>query len=306
VVELTAVGGWITLRINGQILLRCFDTSVTSPGGAMLATVPGNSGAAPNLKCDELSITDATTLFSMAGGSSSAVSRFFAPDSNDVLRYTFDESAPPYANSGTGGAANLTLAGGSVASRPGLFPNVQAMGRGVAFRGVSQDRLQGGAAIEPALPITVSMWWFQLAASNGCNIFSKLYRPAGSFTAPFFAWTLGINDAVGTAVVQVTVGGVATTLLSTNIFDRVVTGQWNLLVATYDGATIKLYVNGNLANSVAQAGAIDYGTHGPYTTEQEPPGAGTITGILDEVRVANVLRDATWVENYWKTGMLLD
>jgi len=55
------------------------------------------------------------------------------------------------------------------------------------------------------------------------------------------------------------------------LFDRVVAGTWNLLVGTYNGSIMRLYLNGVEVNNVAKSGALDYGTHGPWTTEQSPP-----------------------------------
>jgi len=84
-----------------------------------------------------------------AGGAGGVTSRIFAPDASDVIRYTLDETAAPWANSGSGGAAT---------SRDRRRRNVEArylsgastpVGRGLAFRGLSQDRVQGGASIEP-------------------------------------------------------------------------------------------------------------------------------------------------------------
>jgi len=40
-------------------------------------------------------------------------------------------------------------------------------------------------------------------------------------------------------------------------------GTWNLLVGTYNGSIMRLYLNGVEVNNVAKSGALDYGTHGP-------------------------------------------
>lgn len=233
------------------------------------------------------------------------VTRAYASDANDVLRYSLDETAGPWANSGSAGSAPLSLASGTVTPRAGIYPGVgTALGRGVAFRGVSQDCIAGAATVEPAYPVTLSLWWLQLGASNGCNIFQKL--SAATWVSPFIALGIGISDGSGNALFQINAGaGGLINVSGTMVYDRVITGGWNLLVGVYDGANASMYVNGNLAASVAKTGAINYGTHGNWTTEQPSTGAGTITGVADEIRLANVARSQAWVEAYWKAGMLL-
>jgi hypothetical protein len=242
-----------------------------------------------------------------APGVGTGASRVYPPDANDILRYSLDETVSPWANTGSGGAADLIqISGvGSLVTRPGLYPGAgTSLGRGITFRGVAQDRAQGGAGIEPVLPVTVSCWWFHKAVSNSEMMFGKYYRPDGTWANPFVAMCLNC-EPLNAFSWNITTGAGALLGTTSSPLDAAIVGSWNLIVGTYDGVTMKLYVNGQLSNSIAKVNAIDYGTHGPWSIGASPPSAGQKTGVLDECRVANVLRDNTWVENYWKSVMLL-
>src|SRR5207253_10882404 len=134
-------------------------------------------------------------------------------------------------------------------------------------------------------------------------IFAKLYRPDGTWNSPWQSIGLQL-ESNSTVTFSVSVGGTLT-FFSSPTSDALLVGTWNLIVAVYDGTTMSLYINGVLVASQAKTGAIDYGTHGPWSTGASPGATGTKNGILDEIRVANVARNAAWVEAYWKAGMLL-
>jgi len=70
-------------------------------------------------------------------------------------------------------------------------------------------------------------------------------------------------------------------------------GAWNHLAVTYDGATVKFYINGGLASSTATGG-------GPLTTSTKPLMIGsdpdwlpTMKGYVDELRIWNVARSGS-------------
>jgi biopolymer transport protein ExbB len=79
-------------------------------------------------------------------------------------------------------------------------------------------------------------------------------------------------------------------------FVNLAANQWLYLAATYDGTTLRSYVNGVLGESKAvgapntEANTAKIGRH-PIDTEQK----NHFDGLIDEVRVSNVARDAQWI-----------
>lgn len=75
------------------------------------------------------------------------------------------------------------------------------------------------------------------------------------------------------------------------------TGQWYHIAATYDGAVMRLYVNGNLDAQLAIAGSIT--ANGPFDIgfTSIAPGQRYLNGGLDEVRVWNYARCETDIKS---------
>jgi len=74
-------------------------------------------------------------------------------------------------------------------------------------------------------------------------------------------------------------------------------GVWHHVVGTYDGSTLKIYVDGVLKNSMAggQPIAVDSGIL-QIGNAGDPGGVFHFDGTVDEVRVSDAVRDDDWVE----------
>jgi len=77
--------------------------------------------------------------------------------------------------------------------------------------------------------------------------------------------------------------------------------SWRHYAATYDGQTLRFYVNGLEANSSASGGAVINPDTGPLYLGRDSPGAGPrfLSGWLDEVRVSDGARPAHWIWAAW-------
>jgi hypothetical protein len=131
--------------------------------------------------------------------------------------------------------------------------------------------LSSGMTLEAWVNPSVAGGWRTVLLKEGAgNMAYELYannpdvaRPAGYFTTPGG----GLRGVTGTAVLQANV--------------------WTHLAVTYDGANMRLYVNGTLARTVARTGAI-VATDGPlHIGGNEVWGGEWFAGLLDEVRVYN-------------------
>jgi len=64
--------------------------------------------------------------------------------------------------------------------------------------------------------------------------------------------------------------------------------DWYHMVMTYDGSKIRLYINGELKNSINQTGAINTNANDLLLGEY-------MTGTLDELRISSTARSAAWI-----------
>ena len=73
------------------------------------------------------------------------------------------------------------------------------------------------------------------------------------------------------------------------------TNTWVHLAVTYDGAAVRLYVNGTQVSSVAKTGSILTSTS-PLTIGSDPFYGQYFRGMIDEVRVYNIALTATQIQ----------
>jgi hypothetical protein len=74
-------------------------------------------------------------------------------------------------------------------------------------------------------------------------------------------------------------------------------GAWSHVVGTYDGGTVRLYVNGVQGGTAPLSGSINYGNSKDLAIGSRSPYAPGLfwNGLLDEVRISSVARSADWI-----------
>ena len=77
---------------------------------------------------------------------------------------------------------------------------------------------------------------------------------------------------------------------------------WSYLTETYDGSTLKLYVNGTLVASTAHTGAIASSTN-PLQIGGDTIYSQYFAGLIDEVRIYNVALTAAQIQSDMTTPM---
>ncbi len=65
--------------------------------------------------------------------------------------------------------------------------------------------------------------------------------------------------------------------------------SWHYVVLTYNGSTLSLYIDGELSNTTTLNGNIPI-------NEQDVLLGDRLTGTLDEIRISDTARDASWIE----------
>lgn len=86
-------------------------------------------------------------------------------------------------------------------------------------------------------------------------------------------------------------------------------GIWSHLGWTYDGVTLRAYINGVLAGSLAVSPAsfIDMAGHGPWALGAAPEGASNKEeGAFSccDIRIANTVRPLSYFQNVYREGVL--
>jgi hypothetical protein len=219
----------------------------------------------------------------------------------------------PCASSGT---QALSLPNGAAGYRLGK------VGVNGAIQPVALDLLgTGGNAIyssdnpvagsEPAFPVTASIWVHLRAYSSFGGIFNKMYRSYPTWTSPFRTISILLDNIGGGAwYASITTGApgagaVVNLAIPAGPGTSILLNQWCHVGLTYDGATLSAYLNGNLVGTMAVAGALDYNTgiHGPWIFGGTPQPDG-INGQLQDFRLANVIRPASWFSQVYRTGTL--
>jgi hypothetical protein len=125
--------------------------------------------------------------------------------------------------------------------------------------------------------ISVSAWVFYTAFGGGGQTYSVITVKGGT------PWTWLMENPSNTFRFRISAGGTDTNISDTSAH---LLNRWYHVVGTYDGATMKIYVDGVLKNSKAQTGALGSNS----TTAKIGTFQGTnynFTGRINDVRVYN-------------------
>ncbi|MFX0116240.1 MAG: LamG-like jellyroll fold domain-containing protein, partial [Candidatus Hodarchaeota archaeon] len=149
--------------------------------------------------------------------------------------------------------------------------------------------------------ITLEAWVYYKGYDVGHRYAKILHKPLSSIIDPWNVYSLALDDTMGDSAnlrFEISNGsaGSQEAVESTSI---VALNGWTHVVATYNGATMRIYINGvdenqNSAsiiigtnNNPLQIGSWDIATDNRWY------------GILDELRISNVARSADWIVTSW-------
>lgn len=159
------------------------------------------------------------------------------------------------------------------------------IGDGRGFDGDGYIRIGNpGAALRPQRNITVSGW----------------YKASASDTAGAMLATMGDSyglkmDQNGKTRLFVYVDSVHhSPLTAVSVLD----GRWHHLAGSYDGTTVRSYVDGILLDSVAIPGTISYTLGGDFFIGKHGNGKTDVDalGSIDEIQVSAATRSPAWIK----------
>jgi hypothetical protein len=160
-------------------------------------------------------------------------------------------------------------------------------GKGFRFGGGSGsvgDSINIGAINQPQ-PITYSCW---LKADNivsqGCAL--------GRY---YYGYYLGTwNTGAGRLRYNAYINNVCYYYIASSVLSN----TWYYMAVTYDGATIRYYLNGNQISSATYSGDLSR-TTSSWHIGDSGNGGNWFKGVVDEVQITNNCRSAGWIKTYY-------
>lgn len=275
-------------------------TGPAGPTGATGATGPvGPTG--PTGPAGPAGATGATGA---TGASGVATARRVPIDASTLLCWTLDEATSPWASTGTNTLAIATQSGSPGLDQNGIFAGCvyveagETIGSGAAISTNNVTPAAGGFTISAWINVAV------FRASEQTVLF-KLYRDDGTYSDPFVSAGLQLGATAGVVAAFVTVG--ATLFSATSAAPYLVSlQQWANVAMTYDGADLRLYVNGNLAATTAAPGVADWNapTGGPWSLGNNLAlDTQYLAGWVDDARVESVVRSGAYLRELYNRGI---
>ena len=162
------------------------------------------------------------------------------------------------------------------------------IGGGAGFNGSALINLGNPAEFNLASTLTLSAWF---NASTGQNDYARLIN---KYQNPSSGYDLNLDGPDGNDLLfefRDTSGNYHNVLSSQG---GLTDGNWHYAVATYDGSTLVVYLDGQPSNSTAASATIQSNTVpltlGGSAVENQP-----YTGHLDEARISATARSADWI-----------
>ena len=188
-----------------------------------------------------------------------------------VAAYGFDEGSGTAVADASGLGNNGTVAGAAWAA-PGRFGKAL---RFDAARRTNAVTIADSASLDLTNGLTVEAWVNPDTLGAWRTAVMK-ERPGG------LAYALYANNASSRPVGQISIGGTK----SATGTAQLPLNAWSHVATTYDGATLRLYVDGTQVGSRAQTGSIAPST-GPLKIGGNGIWGEWFGGLIDEVRVYN-------------------
>lgn len=197
------------------------------------------------------------------------------------------------------GAANDTAGpnNGSLENGTTFGPGV--IGQAFVFDGVD-DRIvvPHQASQNPGTQITIDAWIYQLSLGHGRSIVQK--RSSGNVGGYVFETTHSPYGPDNGLSFVIWIGGTTHTLLTPPGVTSI--GVWQHAAATYDGATMRIFVDGEERASMAASGAIDASSEPIVMGRNVVNPSYAWNGRIDEIEILDRPLSASEVRSIYLFG----
>ena len=183
---------------------------------------------------------------------------------------------------GTGTTTSDAVAGGTATLQSGATWTTGKSSAAVNMDGVD-DYISLPRLDVTGSAITLSAWLKNSSFPTGVE--QRFVSKASDSSQDRTYWMLGQTTAGGQNRLQFRLkagGSTATLTASTGTLPL---NTWYHAAATYDGSTMRLYLNGAEVGSVAESGLISRGRNVPVNLGRSPEGSNYLRGAIDDVRI---------------------
>jgi hypothetical protein len=196
-----------------------------------------------------------------------------------VGHWKFDEAIGSGATAiDSSGKGNTGTIAGAIRTASGYLT-----GNGLSFDGVD-DYVNLGPMNIPGSAMTIACWVKFDAFTTGSSRDDRIISKSTGVNEQDHYWMLStIASGTGTRLRLRLKTATTTTLIASS--GNIVTGQWYHAAATYDGANMRLYLDGVLVGTLAKTGAIAQSASVNAWIGRNPNGYGPMDGTMDDVRI---------------------
>ena len=210
------------------------------------------------------------------------------PPTGLVGAWAFNEGAGGTATDASGQGNQGTLVGGATWSTQGRY------GGALAFNGsTGLVQVADSASLDLTAAMTLSAWVMPTANQSGWR--TIMQRQPDSFFLNASSGAGDLRPAGGGTF------GTSTGIVSGPTANPV--NAWTHVALTYDGTTLRLFVNGTQVSTRAQTGTLQ-ATNSPLWIGGNQPYGEFFTGLIDEVRVYNRALTQTDIQADMSSGIV--
>jgi RHS repeat-associated protein len=203
------------------------------------------------------------------------------------------------------GSGSAVAAADSTGVNNGQVNNVSVatageIGEAASFSGNANSYISipSNSQIKPTAALTLEGWVNPSQLGNWNVIFSLDYNVNGQWAAPFAGYFLASDS--NTSQLEFGITGGDASYVALNTAGTIPTAQWTHVVGTFDGSTLRFYINGAAdAATASETGPISYGSSQDLTigieSTHETVEITPWSGLMEELRISSVARSADWI-----------